>query len=165
MPDWLEALVNLGQAQWRSGDFEDAKATLLQAVAKHPQSVDALRVLAALSVEMGDYIQALDAESKLQELGEPIPELAFNIGVLLEKSNLYEDAARTYRRAADEKAGFRRGLAQSGACTQSVRPGRGSAHLLAAGGGSETGAGGKVFLRDKGTWCLQHKTLLTVAVL
>ena len=112
--DWLEALVNLGQAQWRSGDLEAAKGTLTQAVTCHPKSTDALRALAALSVEMGDYIQALDAESKLQELGEPLPELAFNIGVLLEKSSLFEDAARTYRRAADEKPGFAEALLNLG---------------------------------------------------
>ena len=113
-PDWLEALVNLGQAQWRSGDLEAAKASLSQAVACHPASTDALRALAALSVAMGDYIQALDLEGKLQELGAPLPELAFNIGVLLEKSNLYEDAARTYRRAADVKPGFAEALLNLG---------------------------------------------------
>jgi tetratricopeptide (TPR) repeat protein len=63
---------------------------------------------------MGDYIQALDVEGKLQELGAPLPELAFNIGVLLEKSNLYEDAARTYRRAADVKPGFAEALLNLG---------------------------------------------------
>ena len=145
--DWLEALLNLGQAQWRSGDLEAAKASFTQAVARHPQSTDAMRALAALSVEMGDYVQALDAESKLQELGEPMPELAFNIGVLLEKSNLYEDAARSYRRAAEEKPGFRRGSAQSGACFESFGSRRRSPKLLAASGGSEAGTGGEILLK------------------
>jgi len=113
-PDWLEALVNLGHAQWRSGDLEAAKASLLQASARHPESAEALRALAALSIEMGDYIQALDAESKLQTLGETVPEIAFNIGVLLEKSNLFEDAVRSYRRAADEKPGFAEALLNLG---------------------------------------------------
>jgi tetratricopeptide (TPR) repeat protein len=112
--DWLEALVNLGHAQWRSGDLDAAKASLAQAVATHPKSTDALRALAALSVAQGDYILAMDCESKLQQLGEPLAELSFNIGVLLEKSSLYEDAARTYRRAADEKPGFAEALLNLG---------------------------------------------------
>ena len=113
-PDWLEALIDLGIAQWKSGDLEAAKASLVQAVAKHPKSADALRTLAALSVDMGDYILALDIESKLEELGEGAPELSFNIGVLLEKSNLMEDAAKSYRRATKEKAGFAEALLNLG---------------------------------------------------
>ena len=113
-PDWLEALIDLGIAQWKSGDLDAAKASLVQAVAKHPKSADALRTLAALSVDMGDYILALDIESKLEELGESAPELSFNIGVLLEKSNLLEDAAKSYRRATKEKAGFAEALLNLG---------------------------------------------------
>ncbi len=104
--DWLEALINLSLAQWRSGDLEAAKATLVQALAKHPSSADALRTLAALSIDMEDYILALDIESKLEELGETLPELSFNIGILLDRSNLHEDAVRSYRRATKEKPGF-----------------------------------------------------------
>ena len=68
-PDWLEALINLGLAQWRSGQLEAAKASLVQAVARHPKSTDALRALAAVIVDMGDYILALDIETQAAGTG------------------------------------------------------------------------------------------------
>ncbi len=112
--DWLEALVNLGQAPVairRSGSGQTfPHASHIVSSAIHGCAARA----GGPERRHGDYIQALDAESKLQELGEPMPELAFNIGVLLEKSNLYEDAARTYRRAADEKPGFAEALLNLG---------------------------------------------------
>ena len=112
--DWLEALMNLGVAQRRLDDLEAAKATFTRAVAQHPQSADALRALAAVAVDQGDYVLALDAEAKLDQLGERIPELNYNIGVLLQQSNLQEDAARSYRRATDEKPEFAEALLNLG---------------------------------------------------
>jgi len=44
--------------------------------------------------------------SLLDQLGERIPELNYNIGVMLQQANLQEDAARSYRRAIDDKADF-----------------------------------------------------------
>jgi len=113
-PDWLDALVNLGVAQRRLGDLEGAKASFNQAVAQHPQSTDALRGLAAVAVDQGDYVLALDTEAKLEQLGERIAELNYNIGVLLQQSNLQEDAARSYRRATEEKPDFAEALLNLG---------------------------------------------------
>jgi tetratricopeptide (TPR) repeat protein len=112
--DWLDALINLGLAQWRTGQLEAAKATLVQAVARHPKSADALRTLAAVIVDMGDYILALDIEKQLGELGQTMPELSYNIGILLQRSNLHEEAARSYRRATEEKPGFAEALLNLG---------------------------------------------------
>jgi len=105
-PDWLEALINLGLAQRRAGDLESAKASFTQAVACHPQSTDALRGLAAVATDQGDHVLALETEAKLDQLGERIPELNYNIGILLQQSNLQEDAARSYRRATQDKPDF-----------------------------------------------------------
>jgi tetratricopeptide (TPR) repeat protein len=112
--DWLEALINLGIAQRRLGDLEGAKASFAEAAARHPQSSDALRGLAAVAVDQGDYVLALDAEAKLDQLGDRIPELNYNIGVLLQQSNLQEDAARSYRRATEEKPDFAEALLNLG---------------------------------------------------
>ncbi len=145
-PEWLEALVNLGLAQRRTGDMESAKATFAQAAACHPQSIDALRGLAAVATDLGDYVLALDAEAKLDQLGERIPELNYNIGILLQQSNLQEDAARSYRRATEEKPGFAEALLNLGHALQALgQAGRGS-RLLATSGGSQAGTGGEVFL-------------------
>ena len=113
-PDWLEALMNLGVAQRRVADFEGAKATFTQALSCHPQSTDALRALAAVAVDQSDYVQALDAEAKLEQLGQRIPELNYNIGVLLQRSNMQEEAARSYRRATEEKPDFAEALLNLG---------------------------------------------------
>jgi TolA-binding protein len=113
-PDWLEALMNLGIAQRRLGDLEAAKASFSQATARYPQSVEALRALAAVAVDQGDYVLALEAESKLDQLGDRIPELNYNIGVLLQQANLQEDAARAYRRATEEKPEFAEALLNLG---------------------------------------------------
>jgi tetratricopeptide (TPR) repeat protein len=112
--DWLDALINLGLAQWRTGQLEAAKATLVQAVARHPKSTDALRTLAAVIIDMGDYILALDIDKQLGELGQTMPELSYNIGILLQRSNLHEEAARSYRRATDEKPAFAEALLNLG---------------------------------------------------
>ena len=112
--DWLEALINLGLAQWRSGDPQAAKSPFAQAVTRHPQSADALRAQAALAIELDDPELALDTDSKLEELGERTPELAYNIGILLQRLNLYEDAARSYRRATEEKPDFGEALLNLG---------------------------------------------------
>jgi tetratricopeptide (TPR) repeat protein len=113
-PDWLEALSNLGVAQRRLGDLDAAKTSFTQAVARHPQSTDALRGLAAVAIDQGDYVLALDAESKLEQLGERIPELNYNIGILLQQANLQEDAARSFRRATEEKPDFAEALLNLG---------------------------------------------------
>ena len=65
--------MNLGVAQRRLGDLEAAKASFAQAVARHPESADALRALAAVAVDQGDYVLALDTEAKLEQLGRAHP--------------------------------------------------------------------------------------------
>jgi tetratricopeptide (TPR) repeat protein len=53
-------------------------------------------------------------EKQLGELGQTMPELSYNIGILLQRSNLHEEAARSYRRAAAEKPGFAEALLNLG---------------------------------------------------
>jgi len=113
-PDWLEALINLGLAQWRTQDTEGAKGSFVEAIARHPQSADALLALGALSIEMNDCPLALDIAAKLDELGEPSVELTYNAGVLLERSNLTEEAARCYRQATQAKPDFAEALLNLG---------------------------------------------------
>ena len=112
--DWLDALLNLGLAQWRSGDKQAARNTFVQAASRHPESADILRAQAALAIEMGEVKLASEINSKLEQLGERIPELAYNIGVLLQKANQHEEAARFYRRAAEEKSDFGEALLNLG---------------------------------------------------
>jgi protein O-GlcNAc transferase len=114
-PDWLEALMNLGLAQRRGGRSGSGQGVLhASRRACHPQSTDALRGAGGRGHDQGDYVLALDTEAKLDQLGERIPELNYNIGVLLQQSNLQEDAARSYRRATEEKPDFAEALLNLG---------------------------------------------------
>jgi tetratricopeptide (TPR) repeat protein len=53
-------------------------------------------------------------------LGERIPELNYNIGVLLQQANMQEEAARSYRRATEEKPDFAEALLNLGHALQTL---------------------------------------------
>ncbi|MGA2212535.1 MAG: tetratricopeptide repeat protein, partial [Bryobacteraceae bacterium] len=57
---------------------------------------------------------------KLDQLGERIPELNYNIGILLQKANRQEDAARSYRRATEEKPDFAEAFLNLGHALQAL---------------------------------------------
>ena len=58
-----------------------------------PKSLDALRGLAALSLERSDIDQALEYHARLVDLGERTPELLYNTGLLYQKSGQLDEAA------------------------------------------------------------------------
>jgi hypothetical protein len=68
------------------GDRDRARLAFEEVVAAHPDSIDALRGLAALALECEDNRSALDFHSRLIALGEHGPELFYNTGLLLQKS-------------------------------------------------------------------------------
>src|SRR5581483_10752538 len=112
--DWSEAQFNLALSAWQAGD-RDAAAKAFQAVlGLEPNSVDALRGLAALAVEREQWEQALDYQAKLIELGERSPELFYNTGLLLQKSGQVEDAVKLYREALVERPDFAEALLNLG---------------------------------------------------
>jgi protein O-GlcNAc transferase len=111
---WLDAWVNLGLAEWRAGNGDSAKAALQTALNREPGCVAALTALGALAVESGDYIEALERETTLAELGESTPELSYNAGVLLQQAGLNQEAAACYRRAADLNPEFGEALLNLG---------------------------------------------------
>jgi tetratricopeptide (TPR) repeat protein len=64
-----------------------------------PKSMDALRGLAALSIQANDFDTALEFHVRLIDLGERSPEILYNTGLMYEKSGQMEKAARLYREA------------------------------------------------------------------
>ncbi len=83
-------------------------------LAGEPQSVDALRGLAALALEQDDFPQALDLHGRLIELGQRSPELFYNTGLLLQKAGQNENAAKLYREAIAERPAFAEALLNLG---------------------------------------------------
>jgi tetratricopeptide (TPR) repeat protein len=113
-PDWPEAQMNLAIACWNIGDHDGAGKAFEAVLAATPESVDALKGLAALAVEREKFDQALDYQGRLIEKGERTPELFYNTGLLLQKSGQLEDAARLYREALEERPGFAEALLNLG---------------------------------------------------
>ena len=111
---WAEAWLNLGIAQWRSGLRDKAGDAFRSALECNPSFVPALIALCSLALEQSDYVEALDTLNKLDELGEKAPELAFNLGLLLHKEGLDDEAAKAFRRAAGWKEGFGEALLNLG---------------------------------------------------
>ena len=79
----MEAQLNLGICCWNMGDHDGASKAFETVLAANPESLDALRGLAALAVERNNFDQALDYQARLIEKGERSPELFYNTGLLL----------------------------------------------------------------------------------
>ena len=111
---WPEAQVNLGLAYWKMGDRDSAGITFAGALEADPESVDALRGLAALAIEREDFEAALDCQAKLIDRGERSPELFYNTGLILQKGGQLDDAIRLYREALSERPDFPEALLNLG---------------------------------------------------
>lgn len=102
------------------GDQEGAVKAFEAVLAANPDSVDAIRGLAALAVERNDFEQALDYQARLIEKGDRSPELFYNTGLLLQKSGQLDDAAKLYREALEERAEFPEALLNLGHVLKSL---------------------------------------------
>jgi len=89
-------------------------------LAANPDSLDALRGLAALAVERNDFDHALEHQARLIEKGERSPELFYNTGLLLQKSGQLNDAERLYREALQERDQFPEALLNLGHVLKSL---------------------------------------------
>ena len=81
---------------------------------QRPDSSDAVRGMAALSLEQGDFAEAYDLHRRLIELGEHSPELFFNAGLICQKRGQTEDAVRFYQQALSEDPQFAEALLNLG---------------------------------------------------
>ena len=106
--------MNLGLACWHAGDRDGAMKAFEAVLAVEPQSIDALRGLAALALEREAWDQALELQARLIENGERSPELFYNTGLLLQKSGQIEDAIKLYREAIADKPDFAEALLNLG---------------------------------------------------
>ena len=87
---------------------------------EHSDNTHVIRALAVLEAEQGDYLAALDLETRLAELGENIPELSYNIGLLLQQAELHDEAAEAFRRATEQKPACAEALASLGHTMQAL---------------------------------------------
>ncbi len=111
---WPEAEINLGLAFWRSGDHDAAGTAFEAALQSDPESIEAMRGLAAISVERNDLTRALELQAGLIDRGERSPELFYNTGLLLQKTGNLDDAIRLYKEAVADKPDFPEALLNLG---------------------------------------------------
>ena len=112
--------MNLALAYWKMGDRDLSQLVYEQALNNDPKSLDALRGLAALALERGDFESSLEYHGRLVDLGERTPELLYNTGLLLQKAGQAEEAARLYREALAENPDFAEALLNLGHVMKSM---------------------------------------------
>jgi len=116
------ALVAAGAEHWRAGRHEDAETTLVSALRKNPENVDAMRFLALVYDAQNKKL--LEAEALLRRAVSIAPDFHQALGTLgriLADNGKHVEAVEIYQRLLDLKpndddawAGYGRALAQSG---------------------------------------------------
>jgi tetratricopeptide (TPR) repeat protein len=84
------------------------------ALALRPDSADAVRGLAALSLESQDFDQAYELHRRLIEMGEHSAELFYNAGLICQKRGEMSDAIVYYQQALKENPQFPEALLNLG---------------------------------------------------
>ncbi len=116
------ALVAAGAEHWRAGRFEEAETSLLSALRKNPENIDAMRFLAMVYYDQDK--KPLDAEALLRRAISIAPDFHQALGnlgrILVDNSKLVE-AIEVYEHLVglkpeddDAWAGYGRALAQAG---------------------------------------------------
>ena len=140
--DWPEAQLNAGIAYWKTGDLVGARGAFQDVLASRPGNIDALRGLAALTLEAGDHTQSLHLHQRLIDAGQRSPEIFYNAGLICQELDEIRDAIVFYREALKIDPDFPEALLNLGhalnyigakdearACWRkaiSIRPDRGS---------------------------------------
>ena len=147
--DWLEALNDLGLAQWRTGDVEAAKASFVEAIARHPQSADAML---ALGGSVGGDERFGSCAGYRREAGRARGTFS---GIDLQRGCFAGTIQSSGGGGAllsprhGNEAGFRRSAAQSGKRLEDLGARRRSQDVLASGAGSETRTGQDLLLSEQ----------------
>lgn len=103
---WKEASLNRGYALRELDRPAEARQCYEQVLTSEPRCVEALSGLAAVAVDQGDWETAVAARKKLVELKSAVPELTYNIGVMLDRQNRLDEAVRLYCEALKERPRF-----------------------------------------------------------
>ena len=116
------ALVAAGAEHWRTGRYEEAETTLLSALRKNPENIDAMRFLAMVYNDQDKKL--LDAEALLRRAIAIAPDFhqaLRNLGKILVDNHKLVEALEIYQRLVDLKpndddawSGYGWALAQAG---------------------------------------------------
>lgn len=112
--DWPEALFLSGIVLHQLGQSGPAQDAVLKALEFKPDETDWIESLERIAVERDDALVALDCHEKLAEASIETPEMAYNLGVVLQIDNEPELAAKCYVRALEQKPDFGHALLNLG---------------------------------------------------
>ena len=104
--DWAEAEINLSMAHSNAGHYEQADAILRRLLSRHPDSVEALKGLAAIALKREDRESALEYHRRLIDAGVVTPEVFYNAGLLSQQLNNPQNAVRFYELALEAYPNF-----------------------------------------------------------
>jgi tetratricopeptide (TPR) repeat protein len=107
--DWY-----LGRALWLSGDRPRAEAVFDELLKRQPDSLEALRALAAIALEDKNNERALELHERLFELGDRSSEVCYNTGLLNQELGQDEAAIRYYEEAVAQNPDFAEALLNLG---------------------------------------------------
>ena len=116
---WPEAHANLALAYSGLGERDHAERLYEKMLDADPKSMDALRGLAALSIQTSDFDTALEFHVRLIDLGENSPEVLYNAGLMYEKAGQAEKAAKLYRDALAQQSDMPEALLNLGRILES----------------------------------------------
>jgi tetratricopeptide (TPR) repeat protein len=116
------AMVTAGAEHWRAGRFEKAESTLISALRKNPENIDAMRFLALVYDDQDKKL--LEAEALLRRAISIAPDFhqaLGNLGRILVDNGKLQEAIETYEQLLDLQpdnddawTGYGRALAQAG---------------------------------------------------
>jgi tetratricopeptide (TPR) repeat protein len=96
-PDFLIALVNIGNAYRRQKRWDEAKGVLERAIELSPEDADANYGLGMVFAELNDTDQAYDRLQKALAARPDYPEALNNLGVLYVRTHRLGDAEKSFR--------------------------------------------------------------------
>src|ERR1019366_8408238 len=113
-PEWTEAEINLAVAYSKQGQQQQAERVLESALARKPDSIELVRVLAVLSLEQNQPEPALRYHLRLMELGDRSAEVRHNLGLLYHNRGDLKKAVAEYQNALLIKPEFAEALLNLG---------------------------------------------------
>lgn len=113
-PGWKAAELNQGLALLRLGRLTESGEVFERILAEEPDCRPAVVGLTTVALETGAWEKAVRLRRRLSEAGETLPDLTYNLGVVLERQGRLEDALRFYCEALKERPRFAEALLNLG---------------------------------------------------
>jgi tetratricopeptide (TPR) repeat protein/peroxiredoxin len=105
-PDFLIALVNIGNAYRRQKRWDEAKRALEHSIELSPEDADAYYGLGMVFAELNDTDRAYDLLQKALRTRPDYPEALNNLGVLYVRTHRPDDAEKSFRESIRVAPGY-----------------------------------------------------------